>query len=218
VQSSDYVDADVVHADVSVDMTKASEPVPSEEPSADHKPDISFPSTPGNRKKTIGKKRKVSKGESPKDSTFIDFDSEDDNPVVWERIVKWELIDSPTGQGQVNVIHRQDGTTKEFTFLSQILNMVDRQDILSLYGWVITYYESRQPEGIGMFLLGDLQVLCDSHLFTGVSFHVWKGQKDWVVDTWKFFPLPNVHMIVTTTGKTLYCWADVTYPIAMLCN
>ena len=44
---------------------------------------------------------------------------------------------------------------------------------------------------------------------------MWKGQKTWVVDYWKFFPLPNVHMIVTTTGKTLYCWADVLYPITM---
>ena len=130
-------------------------------------------------------------------------------------IVKWELLDSPTGQGQVNVLHRQDGSTKEFTFLSQVLHMVDRQDILSLYGWVVTYYKSHQPEGIGMFLLGDLHVLCDSHLFTGVGFHVWKGQKNWVVDTWKYFPLPDVYMIITTTGKTLYYWADVTYPITI---
>ena len=93
--------------------------------------------------------------------------------------------------------------------------MVDRKDIISLYGWVVTYYQTHQPEGIGMFLLGDLQVLCDSHLFTGASFHVWKGQKNWVVDTWKYFPLPDVHMIITTTGKTLYCWADVTYPITI---
>ena len=44
---------------------------------------------------------------------------------------------------------------------------------------------------------------------------MWKGQKSWVVDYWKFFPLPNVHMIVLTTGKTLYCWADTIYPITM---
>ena len=94
--------------------------------------------------------------------------------------------------------------------------MVDRQDILSLYGWVTTYYQSHVPEGLGMYLLGDLQILCDSHACNPViNFDVWKGQKTWVVDYWKFFPLPNVHMIVTTTGKTLYCWADVLYPITM---
>lgn len=106
-------------------------------------------------------------------------------------MVQWELIESPTGQGQVNVLYRQDGSTKEFTFLSQILHMVDRQDILFLYGWVVDYYKSHQPEGIGMFLLGDLHVLCDSHTYKGTGFHVWKGQKNWVVDYWKFFPLPN---------------------------
>ena len=66
-----------------------------------------------------------------------------------------------------------------------------------------------------MYLLGDLYVLCDSHTCRGKGFHAWKGQKDWVVDYWKYFPLPNVHMIITTTGKTLYCWADVIYPITI---
>jgi hypothetical protein len=130
-------------------------------------------------------------------------------------VVKWDLVESSTGQGQVYVLHRQDGSTKQFTFLSEILHMVDRQDILSLYGWVVDYYKSHQPEGIGMFVLGDLHVLCDSHLFKGTGFHVWKGQKNWVVDTWKYFPLPNVHMIITSTVKTLYCWADVIYPITI---
>lgn len=68
-------------------------------------------------------------------------------------MVKWDLIESSTGQGQVNVLYRQDGSTKQFTFLSEILHMVDRQDILFLYGWVVDYYKSRQPEGIGMFFL-----------------------------------------------------------------
>ena len=36
-----------------------------------------------------------------------------------------------------------------------------------------------------------------------------------MVDYWKFFPLPNVHMITTTTGKTWYCWTDVIYPITI---
>ena len=118
------------------------------------------------------------------DSSFIDYDSDDgQDPVVWEKVVKWELVDSMSGQGQVNVIHRLDESTKTFTFLSQILHMVDRQDILSLYDWVTTYYQTHSPEGIGMYLIGVLQILCDSHSGnSGVKFDVWKGQKTWVVD------------------------------------
>lgn len=48
---------------------------------------------------------------------------------------------------------------------------------------------------------------------SGDIYEMWKGQKSWVIDYWKFFPLPNVHMIVLTTGKTLYCWADTIYPV-----
>ena len=59
-----------------------SDPIPSKETSDGPIPDISFSSTPSTRKKTVAKKRKASKGESPKDSTFIDFDSDDENPVV----------------------------------------------------------------------------------------------------------------------------------------
>ena len=128
--------------------------------------------------------------------------------------MKWELVDSELGQGKVNVITRQDGTTKPFLFLSQILHMVDKQDLLSLYDWVTKYYQTHSPDDIGMYLMGDLQILCDSYKgHSGIRFQAWKGQSTWVVDYWKFFPLPNVHMIVTTTGKTLYCWADVLYPI-----
>ena len=87
--------------------------------------------------------------------------------------------------------------------------MVDRQDIISLYGWVADHYKSHKHEGIGMFLVGDLYVLCDSSTYVGKGFHAWKGQKDWVVDNWKYFPLPDVHTIFTTTGKTLYMWGDV---------
>lgn len=211
VPDDDFID---VPTDVTTQVPPdAPNQVPKEEP-ADGP---SIPSSTGTRRKTKAIKRKVSKDAPKEDISFIDYDSDDgQDPVVWEKVVQWELVDSMPGQGQVNVIHRLDGSTKTFAFLSQILHMVDRQDILSLYGWVTTYYQTHVPEGIGMYLLGDLQILCDSHAGNSViNFDVWKGQKTWVVDYWKFFPLPNVHMIVTTTGKTLYCWADVLYPITM---
>lgn len=176
------------------------------------------PSTPGTRKKSVAKKRRASKvlDVPAEDSTFIEFDDdEEEEPVVWEKVVRWELVESTVGQGQVNLIHREDGSTKHFTFLSEILHMVDRHDIISLYGWVTDYYKSHKPEGIGMFLVGDLYVLCDSSHYVGMGFHAWKGQHNWVIDSWKYFPLSNVHMIFATNGKTLYMWGDVIYPITI---
>ncbi|GJT77813.1 hypothetical protein Tco_1044538 [Tanacetum coccineum] len=40
--------------------------------------------------------------------------------------------------------------------------MVDRQDLLKLYGMVVTYYENHLVAGAGLMLWGDLQVLMDS--------------------------------------------------------
>ena len=71
-------------------------PCPTEETFADPPLDThtSSPSTPTTRKKSFAKKRKAPKGlaQSAKDSTFIDFDSDEEDPVVWERVVKWSLL------------------------------------------------------------------------------------------------------------------------------
>ncbi|GJV18635.1 hypothetical protein Tco_1367655 [Tanacetum coccineum] len=40
--------------------------------------------------------------------------------------------------------------------------MVDRHDLLKLYGMVVKYYENHLVAGVGLMLWGDLQVLMDS--------------------------------------------------------
>ena len=82
--------------------------------------------------------------------------------------------------------------------------MVDRQYLIYLYGWVTEYYKSHTPEGVGMFLLGDLYVLCDSSHYVGKGFKAWSGHQFWNVASWKYFPLSNVHMVFTMDGNTLY--------------
>ena len=51
------------------------------------------------------------------------------------------------------MITRQDDSTKHFTFLSEILHMVDRQDLVAIYVWVTEYYKSHKPQGNGVFYL-----------------------------------------------------------------
>ncbi|GJW82855.1 hypothetical protein Tco_0156000 [Tanacetum coccineum] len=43
-----------------------------------------------------------------------------------------------------------------------ILHIVDRHDLLKLYGLVVKYYENHPVTGAGLVLWGDLQVLFDS--------------------------------------------------------
>nr|GFA08165.1 hypothetical protein [Tanacetum cinerariifolium] len=54
---------------------------------------------------------------------------------VWSAVIGWEVL--PTPLGEINALYRIDGTTKHFATLRQILHMVDRQDLMKLYGLVV---------------------------------------------------------------------------------
>nr|GEV29343.1 JmjC domain-containing protein [Tanacetum cinerariifolium] len=88
-------------------------------------------------------------------------DFEDEALRLWSALVGWEVI--PTPLGDINAIYRIDRSTAYFTTLREILHMVDRQDLLTLYGLVVKYYANHPVAGAGLILWGDLQVLFDSH-------------------------------------------------------
>ena len=52
---------------------------------------------------------------------------------------------------------------------------MDHQDLLTLYDLVTKYYANHTPEGVGLYLLGDLQVLMDSGSSTGSGYAVWNN-------------------------------------------
>nr|GEW78746.1 hypothetical protein [Tanacetum cinerariifolium] len=88
-------------------------------------------------------------------------ESDDEATPVWSALVGWEVI--PTPIGDINALYRIDQSTKHFTTLRQILHMMDRQDLVKLYGLVVQYYETHPITGVGLLLWGDLQVLFYSH-------------------------------------------------------
>nr|GEV21724.1 ribonuclease H-like domain-containing protein [Tanacetum cinerariifolium] len=92
----------------------------------------------------------------------VDEHSDDEDYVdeVWSAVVGWELLSTPLGE--INALYRIDGSTKHFTTLRQILHLVDRQDLMKLYGLVVQYYEHHPTVGAGLLFWGDLQVLFDS--------------------------------------------------------
>nr|GEV00830.1 aminoacyl-tRNA synthetase, class 1a, anticodon-binding [Tanacetum cinerariifolium] len=105
-------------------------------------PAVTSPPSSRTRRKSLGRKH-MHKPKSPlpklnldaHDQTFlkvvVDEDSVDE---VWSAVVGWEVL--PTPLGEINALYRIDGTTKLFATLRQILHMVDRQDLMKLYGLV----------------------------------------------------------------------------------
>ena len=92
---------------------------------------------------------------------------------------------------------------------------MDHQDLDTLYELVTKHYATHTPEGAGLYLLGDLQVLMDSTSPTGAGYEVWKNNQRWKVQSWKFYPLPYVHVLETTSGIRVIMFLEKTYPLTV---
>ncbi|GJW98859.1 hypothetical protein Tco_0180667 [Tanacetum coccineum] len=147
------------------------------------------------------------------DRSFIRVLSDDDDPVIfWSAFTTWEVV--PTPLGDINALYMMDRSSKYFTHLREILHLVDRQDLLKLYGMVVKYYEDHPLAGAGMMLWGDLQVLFESHE-GGHGSLVWSDQQQWHIRSWRLFPFSNVHVLETISGKVVYMFADGSYPLSV---
>nr|GFC47010.1 hypothetical protein [Tanacetum cinerariifolium] len=186
-------------------------------------PVVSSPSSSGTRRKSLGRKRlrkpKSTLPELDLDAdaqTFIMLvstkDSDDTAPPVWSPLVGWEVI--PTPLGDINALYRMDRSTSYFTTLREILYMVDRQDLVKLYGFVVKYYETHPAAGAGLILWGDLQVLFESHKGGKGSF-VWQNQYLCEIRSWRLNTLSNVYILETVSGEVLYMFVDVSYPLSV---
>ncbi|GJW10957.1 hypothetical protein Tco_1576784 [Tanacetum coccineum] len=148
------------------------------------------------------------------DRTFIkvvsDEDSTDEAPILWSDLAGWEVISTPLGE--INALYKSDQSTKHFTTLREIFHMVDRQDLLKLYGMVVKYYENHLVAGAGLMLWGDLQVLMDSQEGGKGSF-IWNHQSRWQIRSWRLYTLSNVHVLETVAREVLYMFSDVFYPL-----
>nr|GEW86505.1 reverse transcriptase domain-containing protein [Tanacetum cinerariifolium] len=113
-------------------------------------PAVSSPPSSHTRRKSLGRKHMHKpKSTLPKldldapAQTFLkvvvkeDSDDEDSDNEVWSAVVGWE-----------------------------ILHMVDRQDLVKLYGLVVQYYENHPVAGAGLLFWGDLQVKLMERMLT----------------------------------------------------
>ncbi|GJY61685.1 hypothetical protein Tco_0462342 [Tanacetum coccineum] len=66
--------------------------------------------------------------------------------------------------------------------------MVDRQDLLKLYGLVVKYYEHHLVASAGL---------------------------GYGIRSWRLYTLSNVHVLETVYGKVLYMFLNVSYPLSV---
>ncbi|GJT10446.1 hypothetical protein Tco_0857488 [Tanacetum coccineum] len=183
----------------------------------------SSPKKVGTRKKRLGRK-----GVHPSHSTIpiedgdpeaehkmcikyasdADSASDDDTPVNLFAVVDWELL--PTGLGWINVIYRKDNSRKCFTSLREILHLVTRVDLMTIYGRVVTFYQDKQAAGVGLVLWGDLKVLIDSPEVNDGS-EVWKNQNTWNIQSWKLYSYSGVHVLEIVGGLVIHMFVDKKY-------
>nr|GEU41669.1 hypothetical protein [Tanacetum cinerariifolium] len=124
-------------------------------------PTVTSPPSSRTRRKSLGRKH-IHKPKYPllkldfdaHAQTFLkvvvdeDLDDEDSVDEVWSAVVGWEVL--PTPLGEINALYHIDGSTKHFATLRQILHMVDRQDLMKLYGLVVQYYKHHPAAGAGL--------------------------------------------------------------------
>ncbi|GJV67854.1 anticodon-binding aminoacyl-tRNA synthetase, class 1a [Tanacetum coccineum] len=225
-------------SDVPADSQQPSVEVPSQKAAIE---DVEVPTTTastaqhtGSSPKKVGtrKKRLGRKGVHPSHSTIpiedgdpeaehkmcikyasdVDSASDDDTPVNFFAVVDWELL--PTGLGSINVFYRKDNSRKCFTSLREILHLVTRADLMTIYGRVMTFYQDKQAAGVGLVLWGDLKVLIDSPEVNDGS-DVWKNQHTWSIQSWKLYSYSGVHVLETVGGLVVHMFVDKKYPLSV---
>nr|GEY97762.1 putative ribonuclease H-like domain-containing protein [Tanacetum cinerariifolium] len=141
-------------------------------PEAPPSPVISSPKSSGTRRKSFGRNR-LTKPKSKLRELDLDADA--------QKFIK--VITTPLRD--INALYRIDWSIAYFTTLRDILHMMDRQDLVKLYGLVVKYYETHPVAGAGLILWGNLQVLFDSY----------EGE--------------------TISGEVVFMFADVSYPLSV---
>ncbi|GJR96042.1 hypothetical protein Tco_0268216 [Tanacetum coccineum] len=141
-----------------------------------------------------------------------DSTSDCDKPAHLYAVIDWELL--PTGLGSINAIYRLDNSRKYFTSHREILHLVTRANLMTIYGRVMTCYQDKKAEGVGLVLWGDLKILMDSPEVNDGS-DLWKNQHTWSIQNWKLYSFSGVHVLEIVSGLVIYMFVDKKYPLTI---
>ncbi|GJS28644.1 hypothetical protein Tco_0489264 [Tanacetum coccineum] len=167
-------------------------PVDPQQPSESSlQPNVSMSSGPKKKGHTYGTRRK-SLGTRKKSSTTLDLDandrsfirvlSDDDSDNDDDPVIVWSAF--TTALSLINAFYKKDNSRKCFTSLREILHLVTRADLMTIYGRVMTFYQDKKAAGVGLVLWGDLKLLMDSpevndgsDVFSGLILHMFVDKK-----------------------------------------
>ncbi|GJY13845.1 hypothetical protein Tco_0672604 [Tanacetum coccineum] len=124
---------------------------------------------------------------------------------------KSKLLDSPS-DGEYLIIHRANNHFRAFDTLWEILHVLDRQDLYHLYRVVDDYYEHIPPTGLGLSLLGDLNIIWETAESSDDDF--WKDQEEWEIIRWRFHESSGVHTLEIEDGTMIHMLAERRYPLS----
>ncbi|GJV78362.1 hypothetical protein Tco_1509946 [Tanacetum coccineum] len=125
-------------------------------------------------------------------------------------ITELQVIDSP--DGEYLIIHRENNHFRAFDTLWEILHVLDRQDLYHLYRVVDDYYEHIPPTGLGLMLLGDLNIIWETAESSDDDF--WKDQEEWEIIRWRFHESSGVHTLEIEDGTMIHMLAERRYPLS----
>ncbi|GKA81016.1 hypothetical protein Tco_0787708 [Tanacetum coccineum] len=105
-------------------------------------------------------------------------------------IVGWKII-KEGNMGYFQII-RDDGSSKRYSSMIQMLQNIDREDLETLWKLVKAKHELTRPEeGYERVLWGDLKVMFEPD----VESEVWRNLQGHKVTVWKLFSSSEVHFV-----------------------
>ncbi|GJZ02576.1 hypothetical protein Tco_0520537 [Tanacetum coccineum] len=96
--------------------------------------------------------------------------------------------------------------------LEGISMITELQDLYHLYRVVDDYYEHIPPTGLGLTLLGDLNIIWETAESSDDDF--WKDQEEWEIIRWRFHESSGVHTLEIEDGTMIHMLAERRYPLS----
>nr|GEU29649.1 reverse transcriptase domain-containing protein [Tanacetum cinerariifolium] len=85
----------------------------------------------------------------------------------------------------------------------------NRMDLEELYNLVLQRFETTSPEGVDLFLWGDLRTMFEET----TDDDLWKNKEEWFLKSWNFYENCGVHTLTFEDGIEIYMLAKRRYPL-----
>nr|GEX33553.1 putative ribonuclease H-like domain-containing protein [Tanacetum cinerariifolium] len=96
--------------------------------------------------------------------------------------------------------------------LRELMHWVGRADLMVLYGMVSDKYKLERATSIGLGLWSDLRTLITAREDRDASI-IWDDQDQWEIRSWRFYAIPDIHVLETEAGDIMYMFVNKKYPI-----